>query len=93
MGAPLEGAGAGHRDAVAGTLTVLFAERDEHDGLVDDHGTPIRGRTVEWGTTLEVDHLDLYRANNTPANLVPVCRACNNRRRRIGVCKIGETPK
>jgi hypothetical protein len=45
------------------------------------------GRTVEWGTTLEVDHLDRDRANNTPANLVPVCRACNNRRRPIGVRK------
>lgn len=35
------------------------------------------GTTVEWGSTLRVDHLDGDKANNTPANLVPSCHRCN----------------
>ncbi len=40
------------------------------------------GDTVEWGTTLEVDHLDHNRHNNQPTNLAPACRTCQNSHRR-----------
>ncbi|MGH2963832.1 MAG: HNH endonuclease [Solirubrobacterales bacterium] len=42
------------------------------------HYCPIQ---LVWGSTLEVDHLDLNRANNRIENLVPCCRKCGNRRR------------
>lgn len=36
---------------------------------------------VSWEErTLEVDHLDFNRQNNTPANLIPSCHGCNVRR-------------
>jgi hypothetical protein len=40
------------------------------------------GTPVAWDAGLEVDHLDHDRQNNSPANLAPICRACNNRWRR-----------
>ena len=36
-----------------------------------------------WGQNLEVDHLDGNRSNNTPANLVPCCHACNTWRTKL----------
>ncbi len=37
---------------------------------------------LEWGLTLEVDHLDHDRTANTIDNLVPACRSCQNAHRR-----------
>jgi hypothetical protein len=61
---------------------VLYAKIGPGTHPCDGCSTP-----VTWGTTLEVDHLDWDRARNVAANLVPVCRGCNNRRRRFRVRK------
>jgi 5-methylcytosine-specific restriction endonuclease McrA len=39
------------------------------------------GVEIEWGSTLEVDHVDRDRGHNAVGNLVPACRLCNNARR------------
>jgi 5-methylcytosine-specific restriction endonuclease McrA len=51
------------------------------------------GTVVAWGTTLEVDHLDRDRRNNSVQNLAPACRGCQNRNRgRWGLRKKGGAP-
>lgn len=37
-------------------------------------------KTVEWMTSLEVDHIDGVKTNNAIENLVPACHGCNTRR-------------
>jgi transcriptional regulator with XRE-family HTH domain len=44
---------------------------------VDDKPCHWCGTTLSWGTTLFVDHLNEKRDDNSPANLVPACVACN----------------
>lgn len=43
------------------------------------------GVTVEWGSTLEVDHLNRDRGDNRVANLAAACRACQNANRQLGL--------
>jgi 5-methylcytosine-specific restriction endonuclease McrA len=38
------------------------------------------GTPVEWGTTLQTDHVNWDRRDNSPENLVPSCGPCNSRR-------------
>jgi hypothetical protein len=38
------------------------------------------GKTVEWGSTLQADHLNWARLDNSPENLVPSCASCNSKR-------------
>lgn len=45
---------------------------------------------VAWGSTLMTDHLDFDRANDDPANLVPVCASCNSSRQMVRGRKLDE---
>jgi hypothetical protein len=38
------------------------------------------GIDLEWGSTLQADHLDAVRLNNVMENLVPSCKPCNTLR-------------
>lgn len=39
------------------------------------------GTEVDWRHGLEADHLNWARLDNSPENLVPSCRSCNQKRR------------
>jgi 5-methylcytosine-specific restriction endonuclease McrA len=51
------------------------------------------GARLEWGTSLEVDHVDRDRRNNELENLRPACRSCQNAHRRLGVRENSGWPK
>jgi HNH endonuclease len=81
----------GHPFAVDGWVRehvlVLYAQLGPGEHRCDGCG-----RALAWGSTLEVDHLDGDRSNNAAANLVAVCRGCNNRRRGDRVRKNAGAP-
>jgi 5-methylcytosine-specific restriction endonuclease McrA len=83
--------GAGHPLAIAGWVREhrLVLYRAIGPGTHPCHHC---GEFVEWGNTLEVDHLNHDRQDNRPDNLRPACRGCQNAHRRIGLRKNGGRP-
>ncbi|HZG49421.1 MAG TPA: HNH endonuclease [Thermoleophilaceae bacterium] len=51
------------------------------------------GDLVEWGITIDVDHLDHNRQNNRLENLAVACRGCQNRQRRFCLSKNSARPE